>query len=253
MCVLAFAWQAHPRWLLVSAGNRDEMHSRPAAPMAAWDAPSRIMAGRDLLSGGTWMGVSAGGRFAVVTNLRGYGTAQPDRASRGALVSDWLEGEGRYADPQLTDLADFNPFNLIVADGAQAHFLTNRPDAFATPLAHGVYGLSNGRLDEPWPKTMHLKGCMTDWLASGADDPAALFAGLAMDRLPEAGLPSLAPSDVPEEAAQSPVFIRNAVYGTRCSTVVAIDRQGQGMVIERRFSPEGGQTGETRLSFSWQS
>src|SRR4249919_1335275 len=97
MCVLAFAWHAHPRWPLVVAGNRDELHARPTIPLARWDRPSHLLAGRDLQSGGTWLGVSEQGRFAVVTNLRGYGVPQPDCASRGALVADALS-EGRYAD-----------------------------------------------------------------------------------------------------------------------------------------------------------
>src|SRR5579864_7075567 len=112
MCVAAFAWQAHPRWLLVAIGNRDEFHERPAAPLARW-GDGGIVAGRDLLSGGTWLGVSEAGRFGLVTNLRGHGGPEPDRASRGALVTDLLVGHGHYADPATAPLQDFNPFNLI--------------------------------------------------------------------------------------------------------------------------------------------
>src|SRR5438093_10047665 len=120
MCILALAWQAHPRWHLVVAGNRDELHARPSAPLARWDQPEHVIAGRDLKSGGTWLGVSEQGRMAVVTNLRGYGNPEPDRASRGALVTDVLSGDGRYADPSGAKLSDFNPFNLILVDRAQA-------------------------------------------------------------------------------------------------------------------------------------
>src|SRR3546814_7425922 len=91
MCVLAFAWRAHPHWPLIAAGNRDELHARPAQPLARWDRPDHLLAGRDLQSGGTWLGVSEQGRFAVVTNLRGYGAPEPGRASRGALVTDRSE------------------------------------------------------------------------------------------------------------------------------------------------------------------
>src|SRR5690606_4763458 len=118
MCVLAFAWCPHPRWRLVMAGNRDELHARPAQPLERWERPDHLLAGRDLQSGGTWLGVSEqeGGRFAVVTNLRGHGPSEPGRASRGALVTGLLTGEGRYADPPDAALSDFNPFNLIFAD-----------------------------------------------------------------------------------------------------------------------------------------
>src|SRR5574338_934087 len=116
MCVLAFAWRAHPRWLLVAAGNRDELHARHAQPLARWDQPDHLLAGRDTQSGGTWLGVSEQGRFAVVTNLRGYGAPEPDRPSRGVLVTDLRSRKGLYADPRDAELSDFNPFNLIVAD-----------------------------------------------------------------------------------------------------------------------------------------
>jgi uncharacterized protein with NRDE domain len=251
MCVLAFAWQAHPRWRLVVAGNRDELHARPAAPLARWDAPTHLLAGRDLLSGGSWLGISEQGRFVVVTNLRGFGTPEPDRVSRGQLVTDLLANDGAYGDPERADLADFNPFNLIMADRAQARFLSNRPATARVRLEHGIYGLSNGGLDEPWPKTTQLKGCLLDWIVAGATAPEALLDALAIDTLPDVGLRPPGPSDAPQEAQDSPIFIRNPVYGTRCSTVVAIDAEGQGAIIERRFDENGATNGETSLTFSW--
>lgn len=251
MCVLAFAWKAHPRWHLVMAGNRDELHDRPAAPLARWAAPAGLIAGRDLQSGGTWAGVSEEGRFAVVTNLRGYGGPAPDRASRGALVTDLLAGQGSHADPGTLAVADFNPFNLIAADRDRAIFLSNRPERIRTALAPGLYGLSNGALDEPWPKTLRIKEQLLDWIVGGATGPAALLDGLAEDRLPDAGLRPASPSDVPQEPTLSPIFIRHPVYGTRCSTVVAIDTDGRGIIVERRYSPGGEVIGETALDFTW--
>jgi uncharacterized protein with NRDE domain len=249
MCIAAIAWQAHPRWLLVAIGNRDEFHDRPAAPLAAWDED--ILAGRDLRSGGTWLGVSRAGRFALVTNLRGYGDADPDRASRGSLVTDLLTRSGRYADPASAPLQDFNPFNLILADRSEAQFLSNRPDDIRSTLAHGIYGLSNGALDEPWPKTLQLKAALLDWLNKDGEDFVPLFAALRSETLAHVGVPPREPSDVPLEAPDTPPFIRNPVYGTRCSTVVAVDRAGIGTIIERRFSAESRADGETTLTFAW--
>lgn len=251
MCVAAFAWQAHPRWRLVAIGNRDEYHARPAAALARWEDGGGIIAGRDLQSGGTWLGVSEAGRFALVTNLRGYGERAPDKVSRGALVGDLLTGAGRYADPATAALADFNPFNLIVADADQAHFLCNRPEAIRSTLAHGIYGLSNGTLDEPWPKTLQLKAALLDWLNGPAEGTAPLFTALTDETLPDIGLHPSRPSDVSREAPDTPVFIREPIYGTRCGTVVTIDRDGIGTIIERRFSSRGEPTGETRLTFRW--
>lgn len=251
MCILAFAWRAHPNWPLVVAGNRDELHARPATPLARWDRPSHLLAGRDLQSGGSWLGVSEQGRFAVVTNLRGYGMPEPDRPSRGALVTDVLSGEGRYSDLGDAELSDFNPFNLIVADRDRACFLSNRPKNIRSLLAPGIYGLSNGTLDEPWPKTMRLKEVLLEWIVKEATRPEALLDDLRDESLPGVGIRSEVPSDVPQEPPLSPIFIRNPVYGTRCSTMVAVDDQGQGVIIERRYGPSGDEAGETALSFSW--
>jgi uncharacterized protein with NRDE domain len=251
MCVLALAWDAHPRWRLVVAGNRDELHARPAAPLRRWDQPDDLLAGRDLQSGGTWMGVSEQGRFAVVTNLRGFGPPAAGRRSRGVLLRDLLAGQGRYADPTDAELADFNPLNLIVLQEGQVAFRCNRPAPARRILPPGIYGLSNGALDEPWPKTLRLKAILSQWIEVGADPPQALLDGLREDALPAPGGPPVAPSDVAQEPPLSPIFIRNPVYGTRCSTVAAIDHAGCGLIVERRFDAAGQPRGQTALAFSW--
>lgn len=251
MCVLALAWQAHPRWKLVLAGNRDELHARPAAALARWHRPDTLLAGRDLQSGGTWLGVSEAGRLAVVTNLRGYGLPERDRSSRGALVTDLLTGTGPYADPDTARLSDFNPFNLILIADGHARFLTNRPGIVRSGLEPGIYGLSNGALDEPWPKTLRLKAMLLQWIVEDASEPSRLFDVLREETLPASGITPMAPSDVPQEPRLSPIFIRNPVYGTRCSTVVAIDHENRGKIVERRFSASGEMIGETRIGFEW--
>ncbi|HLV08125.1 MAG TPA: NRDE family protein [Croceibacterium sp.] len=251
MCVLAVAWRAHPRWLLVVAGNRDELHARPAQALSRWDKPDHVIAGRDLQSGGTWLGVSEQGRFAVVTNLGGYDAPDPDRASRGALATDVLAGEGRYADPDAASLADFNPFNLIVADRDRARFLSNRPEPLRKLLVPGIYGLSNGALDEPWPKTTRLKAGLGEWIADEHGRPETLLDLLREDHSSDDELALPLQSRVPPTPAQSPIFIRDSTYGTRCSTVVGIDDRGLGFIIERRYDAHGAAVGESSLEFSW--
>lgn len=251
MCVLALAWKAHPKWLLIVAGNRDELHSRAAAPLSRWETAAEILAGKDMVSGGTWLGVSERGRMAVVTNLRGFGTAQPNRSSRGALVTDMLMHEGMEHHPTDTELKTFNPFNLFVANRDSLQFLSNRPDVIRTSLEHGIYGLSNGRLDEPWPKTVRLKAGLLDWLTGDATAPEQLLEILRDDTLSGAGIATSIPSDISEEARESPIFILDPIYGTRCSTVVAVSHDGRGVIIERRFKPDGAIAGTTHESFFW--
>ena len=246
MCVAALAWHAHPRWRLVAIGNRDELHARPAAPLARWDDGSGIIAGRDLVGGGTWLGASEAGRFVLVTNRRGFGDPDPARRSRGELVGALLAA----ADPPAP-LDAYNPFNLIAASGERLEYLTNRPDPMRAALGHGIYGLSNGALDEPWPKTLALKGAVTDWLNLDTNDPAPLFAILASESRPALGLPPHEPSDIPTEPRDTPPFIRHPLYGTRCSTVVTVAADGAGRIVERRFSASGENIGQTRIDFAW--
>jgi uncharacterized protein with NRDE domain len=246
MCVAALAWHAHPRWRLVAIGNRDEYHGRPAAALARWDDDCGIIAGRDLVGGGAWLGASDRGRFALVTNRRGFGDPDPNLRSRGELVRALLTGDDTPA-----SLSAYNPFNLLAASGDRLEYLTNRPAPLRTPLAHGIYGLSNGALDEPWPKTLALKAALTDWLGAGDDDPAALFAVLASEDRPALGLSSREPSDIAIEPRDTPPFIHGDEYGTRCSTVVTIDRDGAGRIVERRFDCAGAATGDTALDFRW--
>lgn len=251
MCVAALAWNAHPGWRLIAIGNRDEFHDRPASPLSHWDNGSGVLAGRDLRSGGTWLGVSEGGRFVLVTNRRGFGEPRPDKASRGTLVTDMLTGTGEYGNPASVRLDHFNPFNLLVSTDDGLHYLANHPDPTRTMLIPGIYGLSNGALDEPWPKTLALKAALLDWLGHDGGAPDSLFEPLASEALPEVGLHPRDPSDVAAEAWETAPFIRHPVYGTRCSTVVAVDAAGHGTIAERRFDAQGNATGETRLAFRW--
>lgn len=248
MCVLALAFDQHPRWRLVLAGNRDELHARPAEPLHRWAGPGRVLAGQDLQSGGTWLGVSEQGRLAVVTNLRGYGPPEPGRPSRGLLLRDLLTGEGGYARPGDEALEALNPFNLFAFVAGALMFWSNRPKPERRALGPGLYGASNGPLDAPWPKTVRLKAALQGWLETGGERPEALLEALRDDRPPpvQAGPPSDAP-----EPPQTPIFIRNALYGTRCSTVVAIDRDGKGLIVERRYDAEGRAAGQTALEFGW--
>lgn len=244
MCVAALAWHAHPRWRLVAIGNRDEYHARPAAPLARWEDGGGILAGRDLVGGGTWLGVSEAGRFAIVTNRRGFGDPDPARRSRGELVSALLTGDALPAAPEA-----YNPFNLLFTTRDALEYLTNRPEPLRSRLGHGVYGLSNGALDEPWPKTLALKAALTDWLGAEGDDPEPLFAILTNRDRPGLGLPPLEPSDIAIEPRDTPPFIRGPVYGTRCSTVVTVSAEGHGRIAERRFAASGEPSGETTLGF----
>lgn len=242
MCVLALVWKNHPRWPLVLIGNRDELHARPAAPLDRWSDRPHIIAGRDLEAGGTWLGVSDQARLAVVTNVANPDGPVPGKVSRGGLITDLLEGSGRYAEPLASDLNDFNPFNAIAVRRDAAMLLTNRPAPLTRALAPGLYGLSNSHYSENWPKTDRIKAILEMWFEKDNDDVSALLDSLRADDSPQVE---------PRRAARSPIFICNPVYGTRCSTVVAINENGDGLIVERRYNADGSASGETRMDFHW--
>ena len=92
---------------------------------------------------------------------------------------------------------------------------------------------------------------MLQWLVAGAIDPEDLFGALRRETLPDTGIAPATPSDAPLEPPLSPIFIRNPVYGTRCSSVVAIAPDGTGLALERRFDARGEVTGNSSIPFHW--
>jgi uncharacterized protein with NRDE domain len=127
VCTLALAFRTDRRWPLVVAANRDERLLRPAEGWALRDAPGapRYAAPRDASAGGTWIGLSARGLFAALTNYHAPAAWYPDpaRRSRGDLVGLALAhpsaAEARRALAGLP-AARFNPFHLVVADRESA-------------------------------------------------------------------------------------------------------------------------------------
>ena len=252
MCLAIVALDAHPKFSLVVAANRDEHHARPAAPAQWWD--DGWLGGRDLEAGGTWLGVTRAGRFAFVTNVREPGRRDLAAPSRGTLVTQVL----RARTPPLTAVerardegAAFNGFNLIAGDAATACWGSNRVSATVT-LGPGVHGLSNAALDTAWPKVTRSRAAVRGWCESGSVDVEALLAilgdrTLAADaELPRTGVP------LEWERLLSAPFIvaEQQGYGTRCSTVLWIDRAGGARFVERSFDPAGHATGTVDLRFT---
>jgi len=252
MCLVVVALAAHPRYSLVIAANRDEHHARAALPAHWGDRPpyDGMLAGRDLEAGGTWMGVRGDGRWALVTNVRegrGGNTAAP---LRGELVPDMLNAPPASALAALgRKAAAYNGFNLLVGDAESATWVSNRATGMQS-LAQGIHGLSNARLDTPWPKLTRTRDAVRAWAGRGGDDLAPLFAALAdRTRAADADLPS---TGVPLEWERllSAPFIVGDGYGTRCSTVLAVGRDGSARFVERSFDARGDATGEVAFDFA---
>jgi uncharacterized protein with NRDE domain len=238
MCLIVFAWQLVPGMPLIAAANRDEFYERPAAPAAWWDDHPRVFAGRDLRDGGTWMGVTRDGRFAAITNIRAPGKNRNNAPSRGELVSGYLSGDAspaEYVEQVSSKASQYNGFNLLVGDRNRLFWYSNgAPDdeRNGRPLAPGVYGLSNGALDTPWPKVVRTKAQFSSLLCQGA--PADAYFEMLSDttrasdcRLPRTGVP------LEWERLLSAVCIESPEYGTRSSTVVQLFSSGSPVLLER--------------------
>jgi len=256
MCLIALAWQIHPRYRLALIANRDELHARPTAPAGFDPDASDVYGGRDLQAGGSWLQASTRGRLAAVTNVRDGLAAEQSPRSRGALVREFVRGDAdavAYVSALQSTAHDYGRFNLIAWQGETLAFASNHPAFAMHAVAPGVHAMSNGAFDAPWPKSSLATHALTAWLASPAAaadvarDAAALaplFAALAdTTPAPDAALPDTGVG-LELERALSPPFVRGERYGTRCSSVVLV---GDDDIVfaERRYGPDAQFLGET--------
>jgi uncharacterized protein with NRDE domain len=238
MCTILLAIHKHAGYPLVLLGNRDEAHGRPSLPAHYWQDAPHILAGKDLRSGGTWLGVSRRGRWAVVSNIRSYKGAAGEQ-SRGRLVSSYLRDEvspGAYLDRIQAQRLDYGPFNLLIGERTDAWFCSSRGEIKS--LGPGIHGLSNADLDTPWPKVQRGKSALAEQLRSADTSlsPAGLLSVLSDttvppdDELPDTGIG-------PErERLLAPIFVRGADYGTRCSTLLLFNHVGSVSFVEQNYT-----------------
>ncbi len=211
MCTLAVALGVDRRWPVIVAANRDERLGRAAEGWALrGEGTSPHAAPRDLSAGGTWIGVSARGVLAAVTNYHAPVAWYPDprRASRGELVPRALgartaaEAHARLAGD---DLARWNPFHLVVADAAGAFVLWYDGEGSGSePLAPGLHVVTESARDGRCPRAELVR-------ARWPVEPA-------VDRLRDV-LTVHAPATTPRLAT---CIHMDPAYGTRSSAIVLL-------------------------------
>jgi uncharacterized protein with NRDE domain len=231
MCIVAFAWHVLDDMPLCLISNRDEFYYRPSAVLHQWEASS-IIAGQDLQSGGTWMGVTESGRWAIVTNFRNGRDKNQYSTSRGHLIQSFLESDLapiRFAQQLEQQQQDYAGFNLFVGDREQAVYMSNRGEA-PQVLANGVYVVSNGLMSEDWEKTKHLRKRFTQEFLPMLQQSTITESDLQYsvwdilederkiipDLLPDTGI------TVEMEELLSSTFIQSPIYGTRCSNFLTM-------------------------------
>jgi uncharacterized protein with NRDE domain len=246
MCLIAFQWRPGTPEPLRLAANRDEFYARPTAPLAWWEG-GRILAGRDLRAGGTWLGLSRDGRLAALTNFRAPGPRAEDAPSRGALPAAFLAGDAfaaAFVAALRPKASAYAPFNLLLFDGQGLVGYESRHDR-TVAFEPGLHVVSNGDFDEPWPKAEALRAA----LAEGFPPDEDLLAILADERRPpDASLP-LTGVPLETERQLSPIFVRTATYGTRVSTLVRIGTTSARVLEQGHGATGPGQRTEAAFGF----
>lgn len=252
MCLILFAHDIHPDYRLVLCANRDEFYARPTAPAAFWEEAPQLLAGRDLVGGGTWLGITRSGRLAAVSNIRDPADRRAGTPSRGRLTADFLRGSRApldYLAEAVRRGSGYKGFNLLAGDAGTLAYGCSR-EGTVRQLPPGLYGLSNAVLDTPWPKVVSGKATLAELLAApGPIDVAALFALLADTACPPDALLPDTGVGLEWERTLSPRFIASPAYGTRASTVVLIGRGGEATFVERSFDGASDRWTEVRHDF----
>ena len=258
MCLITFQLQEHPVYKLILASNRDESYERPTAAASFWQDYPYILAGRDLLQKGTWLGITKAGRFAALTNVHDHSRKLPTHpVSRGKIIKDYLISN-QPASVFLANLqknqSNYVGFNLLVGDIDHFwHFnnLTNQ----ITSLPSGMHGLSNAGLNDPWPKVVKGKAYIQDFSskhepASPSDLLTAFADTTTVSNKNE--VPWLSTEDPIEfESQNSQIFIKTPKYGTVSTTILLVDHNNNVTFIERSYNKEG-ISGEVHYSFKIQ-
>ena len=242
MCLLLIANKIHPDYKLIVAANRDEFYSRPTTPAEFWKDHPGLLAGKDLEAGGTWLGITKSGRFSAITNFRDFHNPIKENApSRGKLTTDFLLGDQdrpTYTKSLQENSADYNGFNLIYGIKDDLCYYSNQTN-LEIKLEKGIYGISNAMLDTPWYKVKKSKKRFAEIIKEEKSLIESLF-GLMNDKetaddksLPDTGIGK------ESEKALSSIFIKTEKYGTRCTTVLLIDKNDKVNFIEMTYHPEG--------------
>ena len=238
MCIVFLAFNSHPDYKLIVAGNRDEFYSRPTSRMNWWQEYPYLLAGKDLEKGGTWLGITKTGRFATLTNYRDFTNPPKNGPSRGRIVLDWLldNTESNHFLNYLNKTSDvYDGYNLIAFDGESLFWQSNITSDYRQ-LDNGIYSVSNALLDTPWRKTEKGKNLFKSAILLPHDEMLeSIFLLLSDDEkfpdeeLPKTGLP------IEMERLVSSIFIKSEIYGSRVASIVLIDNNDNVEIIEKSY------------------
>lgn len=243
MCLIFISINQHPKYKLIVAANRDEFYARKTSAAAFWKNRPSILGGCDLEAVkpdgtcGTWMAINKNGRIAMVTNYRDLKNLKTIAPSRGHLVTDFLlssETPENYLQGIEPRASEYNGFNLIVGSAEGLFYLSNYKKGISK-IENGFHGLSNALLDTPWPKVQNGKELVKPLFNQEKINADNILNALydehqaSDDQLPDTGV------GLERERMLSSMFIKSPNYGSRCSTVVSVDRNNKAEFTERVY------------------
>ncbi|MDI1323735.1 MAG: NRDE family protein [Algoriphagus sp.] len=235
MCLVAISWQNHPEFPLIISANRDEFFERPTAAMHLWE--SGFYGGKDLRSGGTWLGFHPNGRWSLLTNYRDFTQSRKAEISRGKLVQDFVEGQSNpeeYLRKIQSEMDRYDGFNLLVSDGNKLFYLSNFGEKIEE-IHPGIHGLSNGLINDPWPKIELAKTQLAQILQADISEGKLLEILKSTEKHPLESLPKTGVSSEMEIGLSSQLIRLGENYGTVSSTAVLQHKSGLTHLKERTF------------------
>lgn len=228
MCLAIVLFQTHPDWPLLVAANRDELLARPAVAMTVLSqAGPRIVGGRDLVAGGTWLAVNEHGLVAALTNRPGA-TRDGSKRSRGelplALARHVRAEDAVAAFASAHRPADYNPAWLLVGDREALFYVDmTGADATVTRLAPGLHVLENHPYGAPSAKVDHVAAAMRGAEARRGDDVVPFLHGVLSDHTVPAGADLAGWRPAPTWAA----CVHAGAYGTRSAEIALVPPAGR--------------------------
>lgn len=231
MCTIIFAYKMHPGYDLIYLGNRDEYKDRAFERGRIKDG---LLMGIDLEKMGTWFGISHVGKLAFLTNYRDFNLLKDHPTSRGHLVKDYLSNKTNkltYLEKLKETRGQYNPYNIVYGTLSELIYYGSVDDTHKV-LEPGIYGLSNGKLDEGWPKVISGKKQLTDILYDEIIDLEGLFEILNNPYCYSDNLPNTIEDRLLEKKL-SAMHVDFDNYGTVCKQIVLVDKRGKVSYFEK--------------------
>ncbi len=226
MCTLALYTRVGAAVPLLVAANRDEFLDRATAAPRLLSVAPWIVAGQDLVAGGTWLGLNERGLVVGLLNRRSVAAPDATLESRGLLCLRALQcgTVDEVADLLRTEEGSrYNPFTLLAAARDDALVGVARGDEIEIRrLQPGLHLLTNLEVNDPnCPRIQRSLGrfiALQSPIGTGSDGFVAELRSVLSQHTAAGGTPSVAYEDG--------LCIHRGPYGTRSSSIIALDSSG---------------------------